>query len=254
LAQPRVGHLQQVFHIFAYLKAHSRSRILLDDSEPQVDNSQFTQADWYNFYPDATEFIPPNAPKPRGNPILISCFVDADHAGNRVTCRSHTGILIFCNRAPIIWFSKWQNTVETSSFGSEFVALRIATELIEALSYKLQMFGVPLKGPANVYCDNDSVVKNTTLPESTLNKKHNAIAYHKVRESVAAGTIRIAIQILQTCWPRLYQVHDLKICVQEFCSRIIQNHHLPSYDVFAGTNWTRALACNTEKIPFVSPV
>jgi hypothetical protein len=106
LAQPRVGHLQQVFHIFAYLKAHSRSRILLDDSEPQVDNSQFTQADWYNFYPDATEFIPPNAPKPRGNPILISCFVDADHAGNRVTCRSHTGILIFCNRALIIWFSK----------------------------------------------------------------------------------------------------------------------------------------------------
>jgi hypothetical protein len=54
------------------------------------------------------------------------------------------------------------------------------------------MLGVPLKGPANLCGDNDSVVKNTTLPESTLNKKHNAIAYHKVRESGAAGTIRIA--------------------------------------------------------------
>jgi hypothetical protein len=36
-----------------------------------------------------------------------------------------------------------------------------------------------------------SVVMNTTRPESTLKKKHNAIAYHRVREAVAAGIIRI---------------------------------------------------------------
>lgn len=39
----------------------------------------------------------------------------------------------FCNKAPIIWFSRHQNTVETSTFGSEFIAARIAIELIEAL-------------------------------------------------------------------------------------------------------------------------
>ena len=68
---------------------------------------------------------------------MISCFVDANHAGDRVTRRSHTGVLLFCNRAPILWYSKQQNTVETSTFGSEFVAARIAAELMESLRYNV---------------------------------------------------------------------------------------------------------------------
>jgi hypothetical protein len=75
-------------------------------------------------------------------------------------------------------------------FGSEFIAAKIAVELIECLRYKLRMMGVPLDGPANVFCDNEAVVKNTTQPESTLKKKHNDIAYHRFREAQAAGTIR----------------------------------------------------------------
>jgi hypothetical protein len=192
LVQPRVGHLGQVFHIFAYLKAHARSRIILDDAKPIVDETQFVKVDWTAFYPDATEAIPPNAPEPRGKDILISCFVDADHAGNQITRRSHTGIIIFCNRAPIVWYSKRQNTVETSTFGSEFIAARIAVELIEALRYKLRMFGIPIDGPTNLYCDNHGVVINSSKPESTLKKKHNSIAYHRVREAAAAQTVRIA--------------------------------------------------------------
>ncbi len=54
------------------------------------------------------------------------------------------------------------------------------------------MIGVPLEGPTNVLCDNQSVVTNSTLPSSTIKKKHNAICYHRVREAVAAKTIRIA--------------------------------------------------------------
>jgi hypothetical protein len=96
------------------------------------------------------------------------------------------------NRAPILWFSKRQNTVETSTFGSEFVALRIATELIQGLRYKLRMMGVPLDGPANVFCDNQAVVLNASLPESTLKKKHVAICYHRIREACAMDMIRIA--------------------------------------------------------------
>ena len=82
--------------------------------------------------------------------------------------------------------------MESSTFGSEFVAMRIAVEMIEALRYKLRMMGVPLEGAANVFCDNKSVVTNATIPTSTLQKKHNSIAYHRVREAVAAGTLRIA--------------------------------------------------------------
>jgi hypothetical protein len=64
--------------------------------------------------------------------------------------------------------------------------------MIEAMRYKLRMFGVPIDGPANVFCDNKSVVTNSTVPDSTLKKKHNAIAYHRVQEAVAAETLRVA--------------------------------------------------------------
>ena len=118
------------------------------------------------------------------------CFVDADHASNTVTRRSQTGILIFLNRAPIVWYSKRQNTVETSTFGIEFIAMR--SEHIEALRYKLCMFGILSEGLTNVFCDNEAVFKNTTIPESTLKKKHNSICYHHCREAVAARVMRVA--------------------------------------------------------------
>jgi hypothetical protein len=77
--------------------------------------------------------------------------------------------------------------VETTTFGSELVAARICKELIVALRYKLRMFGVPIDGPANMFCDNCGVVKNLSIPESTLMKKHNSLNFHTVREAAAAN-------------------------------------------------------------------
>jgi hypothetical protein len=191
-ANPREGHLDQLFHVFAYLKKYNRSSLVFDWTEPTLDESKFKDCDWKEYYPGAKEAIPPNMPKPRGKPVSTTCFVDADHAGCRLTRRSHSGIIIFVNRAPIIWFSKRQATVESSTFGSESVALRIAVDLIEALRYKLRMMGVPVEEATKVYSDNESVVKTTTRPESTLKKKHNAINYHRVREAQAAGHIQVA--------------------------------------------------------------
>ena len=105
--------------------------------------------------------------------------------------RSHSGIFIKLNNAPISWYSKRQNTVESSTFGSEFIALRIAAEMCESLRYKLRMFGVPIDGPTLVFCDNQSVTTNVSVPTSLLSKKHNAICYHKVRECVASGWLRV---------------------------------------------------------------
>jgi hypothetical protein len=192
LVHPREGHLDQCLHIFSYLKGHKKSTMVFDDTVPNIDESRFTKADWTEFYHHASESIPPNAPEPKGKSVNMYAFVDADHAGDKITRCSQTGIFIFLNRAPIIWYSKKQNTVETSTFGSEFVAMRIATELIESLRYKLRMMGIPIDGATNVFCDNDAVVKNSTIPESTLKRKHNSIAYHKVREAVASNIIRIA--------------------------------------------------------------
>jgi hypothetical protein len=69
--------------------------------------------------------------------------------------------------------------------------MKTGIELIESLRYKLRMFGIPIEGPTNIFCDNEAVCKNTTRPESTLSKKHHSIAYHRAREAVAAGTARV---------------------------------------------------------------
>ena len=195
LAQPRIGHLQQATNIFYYLKHHTKSWIVLDPTSFEIewqskkgepsphDRAQAMR----KIYPDALDELPHNMPSPRGEPVNITIFVDADHAGNRVTRRSHTGIVIFINSAPIIWFSKRQNTVETSTFGSEFIALKIATELNDALIYKLRMFGVPIEGETRILCDNEAVVNSSSFAEATLKKKHCSIAFHRVRESVASG-------------------------------------------------------------------
>jgi len=174
---------------------HMNSQIVVDPLPHDWSEIEWSNADWSEFYPDANEELPANMPEARGKPVQINMFVDASHATCLASRRSTTGVVIFLNGTPVKWYSKRQNTIETSTFGSEFVALKIAVEMNESLRYKLRMFGVPLDGPTNTFCDNQSVVNNVTKPESTLQKKHNSVAYHKVRESVAAGAIRIRFEL-----------------------------------------------------------
>ena len=61
------------------------------------------------------------------------------------------------------------------------MASRIATDVLEALMYKNSIFGVNLKGLAEVYCENNSVVTNSSVPASVFIKIHNTICYHRVR-------------------------------------------------------------------------
>jgi hypothetical protein len=192
LTAPRQGHLEAIYCIYGYLKSHMRSTMVFDDAYINWNEKDFTSYDWTDFYGNVQEEIPKNAPQPRGKPVQLNVFVDANHARNKLTRRSQTGILLYLNKAPIMWYSKSQKTVEISTFGSESVALRVATEMIKGLRYKLRMMGIPLEGPANVLVDNETVMKNSTIPSSTLQKKHNAICYHCVREAVACGIIRVA--------------------------------------------------------------
>ena len=192
LALPREGHLEQVLHIFGYLKSHKKLRLMFDSDYPQISANRFKKYDWFDFYRGAHEAIPPNMPEARGLTISTSAFVDADLAGDKRNRRSQTGILIFCNKAPIYWYSKRQPSVETSTFGAEFRAMKTAVDMVEALRYKLRMLGVPIDGPTSIFCDNEAVYQNTIIPESTLSKKHHSIAYHRCREAVAAQTIQVA--------------------------------------------------------------
>jgi hypothetical protein len=186
LALPRKGHLDQVYHMFGYLKKNHNSELVFDPSDPEIDMNAFEKADWASTeFGNMKEDLPPNAPKARGQGFTMRAYVDADHAGDSITRRSRTGFLVYLNMAPIHWLSKKQNGIETSSFGSEFMAMKHCAEYVRGLRYKLRMMGIPCSDPTFIYGDNQSVLCNTTMPQSTLKKKSNSIAYHFVREGCA---------------------------------------------------------------------
>ena len=193
--QPRQGHLNGIIRVFGYLKKFKKGRIMIDPSYP--DHSMFETKEydnWKEFYPDAQELVPEKSemPSPKGLPARITVYKDADHAHDVLTRRSVSGILLMINNTPVRWISKRQKTVETSTYGSELVCAKQAVELIMEYRYSLRMMGVPLDGPALMLGDNNSVVLNTTMPNSVLKKKHNACAYHRVREAIAAGIVKFS--------------------------------------------------------------
>jgi hypothetical protein len=122
----------------------------------------------------------------------MTVYVDADHAHDLVTRRSITEILVMLNNTQVRLVSKRQKTMETSSYGSELVESRIATELIVELRFMLRSLGVDLEGPALMLGDNMSVVLNNLVPSNVLKKKHNPISYHHVQEAISAKVLRFA--------------------------------------------------------------
>jgi hypothetical protein len=113
-------------------------------------------------------------------------YIDSDHVHDLVTRRYITGILVVLNNIPIRWISMQQKTVDTSTNGSELVASRIYTELI----LEIWSLGVALDGAALTIRENMSMVLNNTVTSSVLKKKHNAIAYHQIREAIVARIMR----------------------------------------------------------------
>ena len=108
LANPRRGHLHQALRVFKYLNIHQESFLYFDPTYLDVEsplnsenNPKCKTKAMKDFNPDAEEAILSNAPEPRRKAVQINCFIDADHAGNFITRRSQTGILIYLNMAPI---------------------------------------------------------------------------------------------------------------------------------------------------------
>ena len=133
-------------------------------------------------------------PYSRGNSANINLFLDARHAENIVTRKSHYRFLIFIGKVLIICYSKNNNTIGSASFGAEFVALRDTTEANVALQYKIKMMGLEIEGETNIFSDNQSVVLNTQLPESMFKKRHNHIAYHDIIWEAVANDSRVCFE------------------------------------------------------------
>jgi hypothetical protein len=88
-------------------------------------------------------------------------MVDSDHAGDKSTQCLRTGFLIFLNMLLITWLLQKQPAIESSVFGTEFVAMKLGVEALWGIGYKLRMMGVPIAGPTYIYGNNMSVIHNT---------------------------------------------------------------------------------------------
>ena len=176
------------------MKKNPKLTLYFDPSTAVIYPTSFTGSTAEEFrdkYRGAKEELPTDAPKARARAVEVTAFINASHASDKNTRRSHTGYIIFVIRAPIIWLSKRQKTVESSMFGSEFIALKTCVGHIIKLRFKFRMFVIPIDGESRILNDNKSVVGSSSKSESKLNKKHNSIAYHLERCNVAAGVVRI---------------------------------------------------------------
>ena len=191
-AQPRKGHLERLQRICGYLRkfpdAAIRFVVDVPDEKPLYERP--TRYEWeYTVYGAGNEEFPEDMPEPLGKSVRMTTYEDANLHHDLVTGRAAMGMFHMLNGTVIDWTSKRQSTVETATYGSDFVAARIATEQIMDLRYTLRMLGVPIDEHAWMFGDNESVVKSSTIPHSVLTKRHNALAYHRVREAIASNIL-----------------------------------------------------------------
>jgi hypothetical protein len=107
----------------------------------------------------------------------VTRYVDANLMHDIATGRSVTGILHLMNKTRIEWYSKKQATVETATYGSEFVAARICTEQIIDLGNTLRFLGVPIREKSYMFGDDKAVVDSFMKLNAKLHKRHTMLSF-----------------------------------------------------------------------------
>ena len=187
---PREGHLNRVKRIFGYLSRFKEGAIRFRTGTPDYSAVNIGCYDWMkSVYGEVHEEIPNDVPVPMGKEVTLTSYVDANLMHDVITGRSVTGVLHLINQTPIEWYSKSQATVETATYGTEFIAARVAIEQIMEMRVYLRYLGVPISGPTYLYGDNKSVVDSGSIPYFKLHKRHLILCYHRVREAVASGLL-----------------------------------------------------------------
>ena len=155
--------------------------------EPDLGELPDQDSEWcHSVYGNVEELVPKDAPKPLSKLVTSITYTDANLYHDMLTGRSVTGILHLCNQILVDWYSKRQASVETAMFGSEFIAARISVDQIIDLQTTLRYLGVPVHHKSYMFGDNQAVVMNSSIQHSSLNKRHNALSYHRLREMIAA--------------------------------------------------------------------
>jgi hypothetical protein len=192
-AAPRAGHLQRAKRVCGYLLQFQDAKIRFrtgypDHSDvPTIDLTEWERS----VYGKVSELIPDDIPPPLGKPVVFTHYFDANLMHDLLTGRSVTGILHFVNQTPMDWFSKKQGTVETATYGSEFVAGRTCVEQTMDFRTTFRYLGVPIVSTSYTFGDNESMIKSSTRFDAKLSKRHVALSFHRVREAMASGMINL---------------------------------------------------------------
>lgn len=128
--QPRIGHLNRLKRIVGLLRSYKSCSIKFRTKEPDYSKYKTEDRSWNYVYGDIQEEIPNNIPKAKGREVIFTMYADANLYHDKVTGRSVTGLILMLNKTPIDWFSKKQLSVESTTYGSEFVAVRVGTVMI----------------------------------------------------------------------------------------------------------------------------
>ena len=158
--------------LYGYLSEIKDFAIIYRTKEPNYSHVPEQEHDWFRtVYGNVNDEIPKYILKLLGSRVLTATFLDANLLHHIVTGKSGTALLHLINNTPIDWYSKRHATVETATYGSEFVAARTATEQILDLRKTLRYLGVPIMIKAYMFGNDKSVIINATIPKSVLNKK-----------------------------------------------------------------------------------
>ena len=198
-AAPRQGHMDILKRIYSYAIRTKDYAIRFRTEQPDYSFLPNHDFDWtYSVYGNVQEIVLDDMPEPLGEAVITTTTMDANLNHFLATGQSLTGCLHFVNKTPFNWYSKKQATVETATYGSDFVAAKTATEQIMDIRQTLRYLGAPIGAKSFLFGDKRSVVTSDTLPHSTLTKRHNILSFHRVREAIAAKVM--AFYLIQSAY------------------------------------------------------
>ena len=141
---PTIGHLERMKRLYGHLAKTKHFPIRYRPKEPDYSHLPKQEYEWTRtVYGNVKEEIPKDIPKPLGKRVITTTFLEANLCHDIVAGKSVTAVLNFVNTTPTDWFCKRQATVETATYGSEFVAAKTATEQIMDVRNTLRYQGVP---------------------------------------------------------------------------------------------------------------
>ena len=139
--------------------------------------------------------------------LTLDCYVDADFAGlygveddqNSLSVKSRTGYVLLLANCPLLWVSRLQTEIASSTMESEYIALSQSVKDLIPLRRLLKLICESVlktnRYNANMYSsifeDNNGALQLARAPRMTPRTKHYSIKYHFFREYVTNGDLKL---------------------------------------------------------------